>query len=122
MPAAFRGMNMSKNKRIIFRVTEAEHEAFLKKVAASNMSASELLRARILDEQLIVVAKQPKASVDKRALQYLFNKTSNNMNQLAHMANSKNKGGVLNDKTFDRILAALIVIRDQLKGGMARVD
>ncbi|MDA1379437.1 hypothetical protein PCI56_05690 [Plesiomonas shigelloides subsp. oncorhynchi] len=48
MPAAFRGMNMSKNKRIIFRVTEAEHEAFLKKVAASNMSASELLRARIL--------------------------------------------------------------------------
>lgn len=122
MPAAFRGMNMSKNKRIIFRVTEAEHEAFLKKVAASNMSASELLRTRILDEQLIVVAKQPKASVDKRALLHLFNKTSNNMNQLAHMANSKNKGGVLNDKTFDRILAALIVIRDQLKGGIARVD
>lgn len=113
---------MSKNKRIIFRVTDAEYAAFQQKVTTANMTASELLRARILDDQLVVVAKQPKASMDKRALQYLFNKTSNNMNQLAHMANSKNKGGVLNDKTFDRILAALIVIRDQLKGGMARVD
>lgn len=63
-----------------------------------------------------------KASVDKRALLYLFNKTSNNMNQVAHLGNSANKGGVLNQKTFDRILAALIVIRDQLKGGLARVD
>lgn len=111
-----------KNKRIIFRVTEDEYKQFQEKVALSNMTASELLRTRILDERFVVVAHQPKASVDKRALLYLFNKTSNNMNQIAHLGNSANKGGVLNQKTFERMLSALIVIRDQLKGGLARVD
>lgn len=105
-----------------FRLKIDEYDKFAAKAAQANMSLTEYLRAAILENQTVVVAKQPKASVDKRTLLYFFNKTSNNMNQLAHMANSKNKGGVLNDKTFDRILAALIVIRDQLKGGIARVD
>ncbi|MGL4928120.1 MAG: plasmid mobilization protein [Plesiomonas shigelloides] len=109
-------------KYVGFRLKIEEYEKFAAKAEQANMTLTEYLRIAILENQSVVVAKQPKASVDKRALQYLFNKTSNNMNQLAHMANSKNKGGVLNDKTFDRILAALIVIRDQLKGGMARVD
>lgn len=111
-----------KNKRIIFRVTESEYEVFKQKVAEANMTASELLRTRILQDEWYVLAKPPKTSVDKRALLYLFNKTSNNLNQVAHLGNSANKGGVLNQKTFERILAALIVIRDQLKGGLARVD
>lgn len=109
-------------KYVGFRLKIEEYEKFAAKAELANMHLTEYLRIAILENQSVVVAKQPKASADKRALQYLFNKTSNNMNQLAHMANSKNKGGVLNDKTFDRILAALIVIRDQLKGGMARVD
>ena len=60
-----------KNKRIIFRVTESEYEVFKQKVAEANMTASELLRTRILQDEWYVLAKPPKASVDKRALLYL---------------------------------------------------
>ncbi|KAB7684430.1 mobilization protein [Plesiomonas shigelloides] len=109
-------------KYVGFRLKIEEYERFSAKATEANMTLIEYLREIITNDKSIVVAKQPKASVDKRALLYLFNKTSNNMNQVAHLGNSANKGGVLNQKTFERILAALIVIRDQLKGGLARVD
>lgn len=109
-------------KYVGFRLKIEEYERFSAKATEANMTLIEYLREIITNDKSIVVAKQPKASVDKRALLYLFNKTSNNMNQVAHLGNSANKGSVLNQKTFERILAALIVIRDQLKGGLARVD
>ncbi|MGR3990476.1 mobilization protein [Vibrio harveyi] len=114
--------NDIKNQRIIFRVTEDEKKAFLKKVEDAQTTASDLLRERVLKDEYFIVAREPKASIDKQKLLYLYNKTSNNMNQLAHQANSHNQAGTLNDQQFKQILVNLITIRNLLKSGIEYVD
>ena len=111
-----------KDKRIIFRVTEAEKNTFLSKVSKSQMTASDLLRERVLKNEYFIVAREPKASLDKEKLIHLYNKTSNNMNQLAHQANSHNKKGTLSDIQFDQFQATLTSIRNLLKSGITYVD
>lgn len=114
--------NDIKNQRIIFRVTENEKKAFLKKVEDAQTTASDLLRERVLKDEYFIVAREPKASIDKQKLLYLYNKTSNNMNQLAHQANSYNQAGTLTDQQFKQILVNLITIRNLLKSGIEYVD
>lgn len=111
-----------KNKRIIFRVTETEKEIFLKKVKKSQGTASDLLRERVINDEYFIVAKPPKTSLDKKQLLYLYNKTSNNMNQLARQTNIYCKKDSLTDKQFTQILSTLITIRDLLKSGIEYVD
>ena len=114
--------NDIKNQRIIFRVTEKEKSDFLKRVDDAQTTASDLLRERVLNDEYFIVAREPKASLDKQKLIYLYNKTSNNMNQLAHLANSYNKHGTLSQKQFNQILANLITIRNLLASGIEYVD
>lgn len=114
--------NDIKNQRIIFRVTEDEKKAFLKKVEDAQTTASDLLRERVLKDEYFIVAREPKASIDKQKLLYLYNKTSNNMNQLAHLANSYNQQGNLTHQRFDQILARLIAIENLFQWGIDHVD
>lgn len=111
-----------KNCRIIFRVTETEKKAFQAKVATANTTESGLLRERILNDEYYIVAREPKASVDKKKLTMLYNKSSNNLNQLAHQANSHNLKGTLNDKLFEQILVSLKATQKELKKGVDFVD
>ena len=111
-----------KNKHIIFRVTEEEHKAFTIKVKKTNTTASDLLRERVLNDNLIIVAKPAKQSKDRKQLIYLYNKASNNLNQLAYIANSHNKAGTLTEKQHQSILANLITYRNLFKSGMDDVD
>ncbi|EKF9136177.1 plasmid mobilization protein [Vibrio cholerae] len=114
--------NDTRNERIIFRVTEKEKQAFLKKVADAHTTASDLLRERVLKDEYFIIARAPKANLDKQRLLYLYNKTSNNMNQLAYQANLHHKSGTLTEKQFQRIIADLISIRNLLKIGIEHVD
>jgi len=107
---------------IIFRVTEQEKAAFLQKVKNAQTTASDLLRERVLDDAYYIVARAPKASRDKQKLLYLYKKTSNNLNQLAHQANRCNLQGKLSQQRFEQILANLITIRSLLTSGIAYVD
>ena len=111
-----------KNKRIIFRVTEKERQEFDLKVKKANTTASDLLRERVLNDNLIIVAKPAKQSKDRKQLIYLYNKASNNLNQLAYIANSHNKAGTLTEKQHQSILANLITYRNLFKSGMDDVD
>lgn len=63
-------------------------------------------------------AKPAKAPDELRKLQYLYNKTSNNMNQLAHRANSDYLAGKLSESTYSSILAELSEIRRALLSGL----
>lgn len=114
--------NDIKDQRIIFRVTEKEKNAFLKKVEDAQTTASDLLRERVLNDEYFIVARAPKTSLDKQKLLYLYNKTSNNLNQLAHQANSYNQKGILSEQHFLQIQASLITIRNLLKSGIEYVD
>lgn len=52
-------------------------------------------------------AQRIKSSEEKKQVLYLFNKTSNNINQLAHRANLEYKAGIISDETYQTILDEL---------------
>ncbi|EGU30973.1 mobilization protein [Vibrio ichthyoenteri ATCC 700023] len=111
-----------KNCRIIFRVTANEKEAFQTKVKEANTTESELLRERVLNDQYYIVAREPKASLDKKHLRMLYNKASNNLNQIAHQLNSYNLQGMVTRQLFETISLSLTHIRNDLKKGLEHVD
>lgn len=93
-------------KTVAFRLTEADYSAYRAKFLASGMSQSEFFREYILTNTVQVVAR-PVASSDSKRAVFLLQKASNNINQLAHRANSESLMGVLTEKTFFSILSQL---------------
>ena len=104
-----------------FRLTEADYAAYLAKVGASGMKPSEFFRDAVLTNRTRVVARE-KASQDKARLLYLYNKTSNNVNQLAHRANSDYLAGTISEATYARILGELHTLTHLLKATINHVD
>lgn len=109
-------------KYVGFRLTEVEYEKFAAKAATANMALTEYLRNAILSDNTIIKAKPPKLSKDRKEMFYIFNKTSNNLNQLAYLANTHNKLGTLTDKNHQSILANLITIRNIFAAKMKEID
>ncbi|MEQ7770326.1 plasmid mobilization protein [Xanthomonas hortorum] len=106
---------------VSFRLTDSDHAAYLAKVAASGSRPSEFFRECVLQNRTQIVARAP-ASSDKRRLLYLFNKTSNNMNQLAHAANVAELAGTATPATYAGILAELQAIADAMREVIERAD
>ena len=112
----------SKLTRLVsFRLTDADHKAYLEKVEASGLKPSTFFRDCVLTNKTHIIAR-PKSSLEKSRLLYLFNKASNNINQLAHRANSEHKGGSLSDGTYREILDALDDLSRDMKDILRRVD
>lgn len=96
-------------KPVSFRLTAADHAAYLEKVEASGMKLSDFFRDCVLGNKTQVIAR-PKSSADKERIIYLFNKASNNMNQLAHKANAAHLAGNVSEATYIGILSVLQII------------
>lgn len=111
-----------RTKRIIFRLSPAEFTEFTDKVAKAKTTTSVLLRDRILSDNLIIVAREAKKTLDKKKLIFLYAKASNNLNQLAHQINISAKKGGLSKKEQDALLSKLISIDLTLKEGIFHVD
>lgn len=99
------------------RMTEGDRAAWNEKVAASGRTASEFFREAVLANKTQVIARAA-PSADKTRLLYLFNKASNNLNQLAHRANSDHRAGMLTEKTYASILAELAELRRAMLAGL----
>jgi hypothetical protein len=108
-------------KVVAFRLVEADHTAYLKKVEASCLSPSEFFRDCVLTNKTQIIAR-PKASYDKKQLLFLYNKASNNLNQLAHRANAEHRAGLVNETTYNRILSALESIARNMQKGVSHAD
>jgi hypothetical protein len=67
-------------------------------------------------------AAKPKASVDRKRMLHIFAKTSNNLNQIAHRANSEHVQGKLSEATYDQLLYQLQIIARYLKTSLNHVD
>jgi hypothetical protein len=102
-------------KVLAFRLTEDDYMAYRNKFRASNMTQSEFFREHVLNNTTQVVAR-PAASADARRAVFLLQKASNNINQLAHRANSENLAGKLSEPTFMQLLAQLERLNDFLIG------
>lgn len=91
---------------VAFRLTDGDFLRYKRKFSASGLTQSEFFRAHVLTNTTQVIAK-PKASADTKRAVFLLQKASNNINQLAHRANSEHLAGVLSDTTFLAIVSQL---------------
>lgn len=134
---------------IAFRLPEAKHDEYQAAALAAGISLSAVVRQCLADSspQIIVgegesrrplslaeiermaaaaavvkKAKPPKSSEEKRRLLYLFNKTSNNMNQLAHAANAAELAGKATPATYAGILAELQTLADLMREAVEHAD
>ncbi|WP_434113443.1 plasmid mobilization relaxosome protein MobC [Paraburkholderia caffeinilytica] len=82
------------------------------------LSQSEFFRQAVLANRTQIVA-QPEASADRKRLLYVFNKTSNNLSQIAHRANSEHVRGKLSEATYEQLVDQLQMISRYLKVTLA---
>lgn len=108
-------------KPVAFRLTADDYRQYEKKYLASGLSKSEFFRDCVLKNKTQVVAKE-KASGDKKRLLYLVNKAGNNINQLAHRANSDHLAGVLDRGHYGQILEELQLLTRYLNATLRHVD
>lgn len=108
-------------KPVAFRLSEADHAAYLAKVEASGMTPSQFFREAILTNKTQVIAR-PKQSADYGRLVYLINKASNNINQLAHRANADHQAGKVSEATYTGILSELNMLAHYLKATINNAD
>lgn len=106
---------------VSFRLTAGDHAAYLAKVDASGLKPSEFFRDAVLTNRTQILARPPKASPERGRLLYLFNKTSNNINQLAHRANADHLAGVISEATYTRILTDLHGLAHYMKAAIKDV-
>jgi hypothetical protein len=109
------------SKTISFRLSESDAEAFNNKVEASGLSRSEFVREYVLKNKTSVIARTP-ASRDKLTLIRLFNKTGNNINQLAKSIHIAFKSGKVSEVNYSNILSELQHISRYMKGSIKDVD
>jgi len=109
------------SKPVSFRLSEADFLAYQAKCAEAGLTPSDFFRECVLTNRTQIVAR-PKASGDTRRLLYLFNKASNNMNQLAHRANADHLAGTLSGSTYEGILYNLEQIARYLRAAIHHAD
>ncbi|GJJ05668.1 hypothetical protein RugamoR64_62060 [Duganella rhizosphaerae] len=104
-----------------FKLTKSEAAPLNEKIALSGMKRADFLRDVVLKNKTVVVAK-PAASLEKKRMQFLFNKTSNNMNQIAHVLNGANAAGKLTAPLCRDAIADLEAIAKYLRSALNHVD
>ncbi|KVL70463.1 mobilization protein [Burkholderia ubonensis] len=108
-------------KPVSTRLTDEQWRIFNEKVERSGMSSSEFLRDCILTNRTQIVARPP-ATVERQRILFVINKTGNNLNQLAHVANTARVSGKLSESTFVALVDELEMITQLLKAHLHRVD
>lgn len=108
------------NHTVAFRLTDGDFLKYKRKFSASGFKQSEFFREHVLCNTTQVVAR-PVASVDSRRAVFLLQKASNNVNQLAHRANSEYLTGQVSERTYVAILDQLQQLNrfmlEQTRGG-----
>ena len=67
-------------------------------------------------------ADNVRIDADRKRVLFILNKAGNNLNQIAHVANSAQLAGKLSESTFVELLDELELIQQLLKAHLYRVD
>lgn len=94
------------NHTVAFRLTDGDFLQYRCKFSALGFTQSEFFREHVLNNTTQVVAR-PVASRDSIRAVFLLQKASNNVNQLAHRANSEYLTGQVSEPTYVAILDQL---------------
>ena len=103
---------------ISLRLTDEEYQSFHEYFTSLEVSRSEFFRMVILnrlDDNPTLKQKRP---VEYRELLRLFNKSSNNINQIAKKINTEYRNGFISESTYLRYLNVLVNIRDAFVAGI----
>ena len=104
-------------KAVSFRLSAADHAAFMAKVEASGEKPGDYFRAAIVNDKTQIIARPnqgPQVTKEWARLAYLFSKASNNINQLAHRANADHLAGVVSEATYVRVVRELHALSDAM--------
>ena len=107
-------------KHIQLRLTEPDFDRLQNKISESGLTQSEFMREAVLANRTTIAAK-PRKSAFRKEILFLFGKTSNNMNQLAHRANVAHVSAKVNSHLYVDVLTELRHIR-ALLGVTLRID
>ena len=97
------------------RLQGQDYEEFISEFKKSGLSRSEYLRKAVLRRETTIVAVEKKTDDSQRQKVFLMKKSSNNLNQLAHQANTAFITGKINEALYKEILSALDIQNRQLK-------
>uniref|UniRef100_UPI0036D9968B plasmid mobilization protein n=1 Tax=Photorhabdus sp. RM322S TaxID=3342825 RepID=UPI0036D9968B len=113
-------MAAKQKKEIVvsLRITPDEFSLFEKQIKESQLSRSAFFRKLVLDKKDFINIEVK----DTRQLLYLFNKSSNNINQLALKVNVSHKNGTISDKKYILFLNALLNIEALMKKAVEDAD
>lgn len=106
---------------IAWRVTKTVKDELGEQYKESGLTQSEFLRELLEHRKATIVAK-PKSSLDKKKITYLYKKSSNNINQIAHSVNTAKLAGKISEPTFLEVARQLDVLNALLKEGIDNVD
>lgn len=109
------------DKPISVRLSGQARAEFLAKVEASGLTQGEFLRECVLTNRTTVVARSP-ASADRKSILFQCTKAGNNLNQLAHAANSAKLAGKISEALWQSIVYQLEVLTLEFKANLNRVD
>lgn len=104
-----------------FRLTEPDHEQYLVRIKSSGLSRSEFFRECVLNNKTEVIAKIP-ASANKLRLLFLYNKASNNINQLAYRVHYAYHQGRIDESMFANVFKELSELKRLMRDGVDYVD
>ncbi|UDJ88585.1 plasmid mobilization protein [Erwinia amylovora] len=113
-------MAVKKNKtRVLsFRVSEEEATDFENRLVASGMSKSDYFREVFINQKAEIKIELK----DLQTVIFYFNKSSNNLNQLAHQVNSAHYSNKISEGIYKRFINTLIDIRTLLLKGVTDAD
>src|SRR5471032_2676604 len=100
----------NKDKVVAFRLSQEDFAQFERTLASSNMNKSEFFREIFLNSNVNITVKGA-PSKDLQYLTFLFNKASNNLNQIAHQVNSAHLSGKVSERLYKTIVNSLVDIR-----------
>lgn len=111
----------AENKSIMigFRLTNEEYSKFASVIEETGVSKSEFFRLVITGKFDPNVHGKVKKN-NYRELLRLFNKSSNNINQIAKKINMEYRNGFISENTYLRYLNVLVNIRDSFVTGIEK--
>lgn len=108
----------NKDIGISFRLTRDDFSPFEQQIKDAQLSRSAFFRKLVLSKSEFINIEVK----DTKQLLYLFNKSSNNINQLALKVNAAHKMGVITDRKYTLFLNALMNIESLMRKAVDDAD
>ena len=107
----------SKEKRsesVSFRLTPTEFLPYKRILDNTDLSKTDFFRSVFLNKQYSFTVKENKP-IEYNRIIFLMNKTSNNINQIAHRLNADSNKGIITQHQYNIVNNHLITIENQLR-------